>query len=212
MQPLTTYYISQGDGRTLGPYRKDTLIANGLTPNTLVWRQGMSAWATANVIPELNDLLVETPPPLPVAAPEAVTLQAVQTEIINEQTVQTEVVNEQLADPLKSITKYQFPAPTWRGEAVVVLICVVFHFFFGLANKSPYYYLLLDLIGFIMCVVALVIGTNISSLNRVSYVKDTPTRIKADKLADSNGKLVCITSAIGFIIILVQTAYKGFFA
>lgn len=54
----TLYYIVI-DGDQKGPFTKDTLIASGLTPSTLVWRQGMPEWTLASELAELNDLFVE---------------------------------------------------------------------------------------------------------------------------------------------------------
>ena len=61
------YYISSADGKYKGPFKKENLIANGLKPETLVWRQGQASWLPARDMPEIADLLVATPPPLAMA-------------------------------------------------------------------------------------------------------------------------------------------------
>jgi hypothetical protein len=38
-----------------------------LTPETLVWKQGMAAWAPAAQVDELSPLFAAAPPPLPPA-------------------------------------------------------------------------------------------------------------------------------------------------
>lgn len=57
------------NGKQEGPFDMATLqnlVAQGsLTPDTLVWRQGMSAWSKASETPELQNLFGATPPPLP---------------------------------------------------------------------------------------------------------------------------------------------------
>ena len=66
--PGAAFYLSD-DGKPVGPYDLNTLAAQvqqgALTRATLVWRQGMPAWAAAETIPELQSLLRATPPPLP---------------------------------------------------------------------------------------------------------------------------------------------------
>jgi membrane protease subunit (stomatin/prohibitin family) len=52
-----------------GPFDLNTLTAKvrdgSLTRATLVWKQGMSSWAPAETVPELQALLASVPPPLP---------------------------------------------------------------------------------------------------------------------------------------------------
>ena len=36
-----------------------------VTPNSLVWRQGMANWVAASNVPEINALFGAAPPPLP---------------------------------------------------------------------------------------------------------------------------------------------------
>jgi membrane protease subunit (stomatin/prohibitin family) len=62
------YYIAV-NGAQSGPHPLADLtakIAAGqFTGQTLVWKQGMSAWAAAQSVPELAGLLAAAPPPLP---------------------------------------------------------------------------------------------------------------------------------------------------
>jgi hypothetical protein len=57
------------NGQQVGPLARADLpaqIAAGtLTPQTLVWRQGMPGWAPADSVPEIAGLFAATPPPLP---------------------------------------------------------------------------------------------------------------------------------------------------
>lgn len=56
-----------------GPYSMDQLkqlVKEGvLTKQTFVWKEGMSDWANAQNVPEVNALFIPTPPPLPVMPP-----------------------------------------------------------------------------------------------------------------------------------------------
>jgi membrane protease subunit (stomatin/prohibitin family) len=49
-------------GRTQGPFTLAQLSAH-LTPETLVWRHGMSGWAPVSQVPELASLFAPPPPP-----------------------------------------------------------------------------------------------------------------------------------------------------
>lgn len=40
----------------MGPFSKESLLANGLTPDTPVWRAGMNDWRPAGQVAELSDL------------------------------------------------------------------------------------------------------------------------------------------------------------
>ena len=49
------YYMIIGGAQT-GPFNKEQLLYNGLTPQTPVWREGMQNWIPAEQLPELSDL------------------------------------------------------------------------------------------------------------------------------------------------------------
>ncbi|MEZ2446052.1 SPFH domain-containing protein [Chitinophaga sp. RCC_12] len=57
------------DGKQSGPFDADQLrqlaAAGSLNAQTLVWKNGMAAWAAANTVPELAPVLATVPPPLP---------------------------------------------------------------------------------------------------------------------------------------------------
>ena len=62
------YYIVLG-GQQAGPFDKNTLkllVEKGqLTKESLVWKSGMAGWEAAGSQNELNDLWMQTPPPIP---------------------------------------------------------------------------------------------------------------------------------------------------
>ena len=61
------------NGQTMGPYDMNTLaqmVQNGqLTPQSQVWRQGMSGWAAAGTVQELGGLFAQNAPPPPPPPP-----------------------------------------------------------------------------------------------------------------------------------------------
>lgn len=62
------FYVAE-NGKQGGPYDLATLSAKvhegSLVRNTLVWKQGMAAWAAGDTVPELQNIFAAVPPPLP---------------------------------------------------------------------------------------------------------------------------------------------------
>ena len=59
------YYIAS-NGQNLGPYSVEQLAQQRITPDTMLWTQGMPNWAPASQIPELKQLfsgIQQTPVP-----------------------------------------------------------------------------------------------------------------------------------------------------
>lgn len=65
-----TFYFMLVDGKQLGPIGEDELLANGLTANTYVWRNGLTNWVQAYKIKELSILLKRKTDPLVVEVPD----------------------------------------------------------------------------------------------------------------------------------------------
>lgn len=63
------YYYADKD-QQLGPFSFDELKTKRLKKKTLVWTDGLSEWTFAENIPELHDILISEPPPLPAKAKE----------------------------------------------------------------------------------------------------------------------------------------------
>jgi hypothetical protein len=57
------------DGQQVGPLGMDQLrqqaAAGQITPQTLVWKQGMANWTPAGQVMELNSVFGAAPPPIP---------------------------------------------------------------------------------------------------------------------------------------------------
>jgi membrane protease subunit (stomatin/prohibitin family) len=66
------FHVDMGGGQSGGPFNVAQLQAglanNQINPTTLVWSQGMAAWAPANTVPALQALFA-TPPPMPPPPP-----------------------------------------------------------------------------------------------------------------------------------------------
>ena len=98
------YYISKNDGKYIGPFKKDQLIANGLDLDDLVWRQGLSGWIPANQLPELSDIIGDVPPPMEITlGPERAQQPLVQP--IQQTTQQSYGTNAKIKTQLEQLNK-----------------------------------------------------------------------------------------------------------
>ena len=64
MEINAVYYLDH-DRQRQGPVRADELAARGVTPDTLVWMQGMKTWVQAREVPELAPYLASAAPAAP---------------------------------------------------------------------------------------------------------------------------------------------------
>ncbi len=62
--PAAEWFITR-DGKNFGPFALNQLLANGLTPQSHVWRSGLSGWQLAAQVPDLAVLFQVPPPPAP---------------------------------------------------------------------------------------------------------------------------------------------------
>ena len=67
--PAAAQFFIGANGQQTGPFDAVTLSAKRrageFTPQTLVWKAGMAAWAAADSVPELHAVFASAPPPLP---------------------------------------------------------------------------------------------------------------------------------------------------
>lgn len=258
------YYIALPHSQKAGPMKKEALLANGLKPDSLVWREGLTTWVAAKDLHELDDLFFEVPPPLPPSSGETpppleITLgssttlhhtsqqAATQDDVLRQQLEQLNKEKEEIKNLLeqkkaakkeklaaartqylakrdekkkqeekekkktlqqaKKKTKYDYPVCDWRNESIWLLAFVIIHASLAIFGLTRFFYLYLDIVGAVMSVIGIVIGIKIRKLNAISYKKGSDSRLKAEPLGHFNGIFVSTTAAIGFLIILVQSAY-----
>ncbi|MBR5030988.1 MAG: DUF4339 domain-containing protein [Muribaculaceae bacterium] len=237
------YYLSKNDGLFTGPFAIDQLIANGLERDTLVWREGLAAWFPAYQLPELNEIIAETPPPIevtlshtaneeqqPLPQAPAVIQPAVNknvaevvkkaqpkpavkangdvnTQVTKKKTTAVTTEKKKEKEKKKTKTKYDHPVAPWFNESIWLLAFVIIHAILGLTKTTTFEYIYLDLLGAALSITGIVIGMKIKNLNKVSYAKGSATRNVAENLSKINGYLVSATAAIGFLVILVQSAH-----
>ena len=67
---MAQYYLAK-NGQKAGPFTIEQLVQNGLTPESLVFTQGMTAWTKASEVAELASVLKPTPAPQPAPAAPA---------------------------------------------------------------------------------------------------------------------------------------------
>lgn len=71
---MKQYYLVK-DNQQMGPFPIDQLLGNGLTPQSLVWCEGMANWTQASQVPDLAPLFAPQQPPTPVPTPTPVPAQ-----------------------------------------------------------------------------------------------------------------------------------------
>lgn len=105
-------------------------------------------------------------------------------------------------------TKYNYPVADWRNEAIWLLAFVLIHALIEVCgDKINFTYIYLDIVGALMSITGIITGMKIRELNKISYEKNSEPRLLAEKLGYFNGIFVSATAAIGFLIVLVQSAY-----
>lgn len=69
---MAQYYLAV-NGQQVGPLDVNQLISSGMTPNSMVWTEGMANWTQASSVPELAHLFAAPAspayPPAPAPAP-----------------------------------------------------------------------------------------------------------------------------------------------
>lgn len=60
---MSNWYYVNANGQQVGPVSLESLAGAGLTPNTMVWTDGMSQWVTAGSVQQLSHLFGAVPPP-----------------------------------------------------------------------------------------------------------------------------------------------------
>ena len=68
---MENYFYLNEQNEQKGPVTPEELIRNGITKNTMVWKNGMAQWMQAGEVPEINQLFTSatTPPPYPPVPP-----------------------------------------------------------------------------------------------------------------------------------------------
>ena len=102
---LTNIFYLSPTREKKGPVNEDQLKAANISPDTLVWMPGLSAWTPAKQVPQIAALLPQpepAPAPAPAPAPnpapvqpQVVITQPVQPQVAKPQPVQPQVVNTQ---------------------------------------------------------------------------------------------------------------------
>ncbi len=221
------YYISNNYEQYSGPFAIDQLIANGLKRDSLVWRDGFTAWLPAWQVQELAGIIGNTPPPLeitlqnvqvPKRAPAVSKVRTAQkAPAISKESIakkptaakkeQTSKKPTTAAKTKKNKGKRSYPVASWLPEAVALLIFIAIHASMALAGWTIWEYIYLDALGAVLCIIAIAIGAKIKALNKVSYENGSASRFQAERRSKFNGFFVSTLAAIGFLIILVQSAH-----
>ena len=136
---LTNIFYLSPSREKKGPVNEDQLKAANISPDTLVWMPGLSAWTPAKQVPQIAALLPQpepAPAPAPAPAPKPAPVQPqvvitqpvqpqvakpqpVQPQVVNTQPVQPQVVNTQPVQPQVVNTQPVQPQPVYAQPQVV---------------------------------------------------------------------------------------------
>ena len=126
---LTNIFYLSPTREKKGPVNEDQLKAANISPDTLVWMPGLSAWTPAKQVPQIAALLPQpepAPAPAPAPAPkpapvqpQVVITQPVQPQVAKPQPVQPQVVNTQPVQPQVVNTQPVQPQPVYAQPQVV---------------------------------------------------------------------------------------------
>lgn len=146
---LTNIFYLSPTREKKGPVNEDQLKAANISPDTLVWMPGLSAWTPAKQVPQIAALLPQpepAPAPAPAPAPkpapvqpqvvitqpvqpqvakpqpvqpQVVNTKPVQPQVVNTQPVQPQVVNTQPVQPQVVNTQPVQPQPVYAQPQVV---------------------------------------------------------------------------------------------
>ena len=59
---MENYFYLNEKNEQKGPVSPEELISNGVTRNTLVWKNGMAQWTPAGEVPEISKLFTNEAP------------------------------------------------------------------------------------------------------------------------------------------------------
>ncbi len=142
---MAQYYLVK-DGQRVGPLAIDQLTQYGLTPETLVWTDGMTDWVQASQIPEVAALLAPKPAPAPAPAPQpapAPAPQPVQQPQPQYQAPQPQYQQPQpqYQQPYQQAAMGNYVATPQLGFMDAVKICLKKYFDFnGRARRSEFWW------------------------------------------------------------------------
>ena len=152
---MAQYYIGKNNQR-LGPFPVESLLANGLTPDSLVWCSGMPGWQKATDVPEVAALFAPQQPPQPQYAPPAQGYQQPQYQQPYQQPPYGQYgyggvdYKQQMSD--QYFATYGYRPQMEFGESIKVCFNK-FAEFTGRARRSEYwwFYLFAQLVGSVTC-------------------------------------------------------------
>lgn len=87
---MSQYYYVTSSNQQAGPYDLNALVAQGITPQTLVWKEGLSGWVPAAQVPEVAAALRQqsapgggqVPPPVSAGKPTDMLVWAILSTVL----------------------------------------------------------------------------------------------------------------------------------
>lgn len=195
---MSIQYFIISDGQQKGPYPKEVPTMQGVTPETFVWREGMSGWEKASALPELADLFVEesafgayAQPEQPYQQPQ----QPYQQPQYGQQPYQQQYVQPPYQQPYRQgymPGNYGAAYTNWMPWAIVTTVVNV---------------LIGNIIGLVFSIIGIVQSSNANSAYSVG---DTVRGDSANKSARTMTLISIGTIALGILAIVLLVVFIGF--
>ena len=129
---MKQYYLVKAN-QQLGPFAVEQLLGNGLTPQSLVWCEGMANWAQASQVPELAPLFAPQQPQTPAPAPAPVQHQQ---PVAPQAPAQPQYQQSQYQQPQYQQPQYQQPQyqqPVAGGQSPQNIFKIILYVLLGLS-------------------------------------------------------------------------------
>ena len=204
---MAQYYLAK-DGQRIGPLSVEQLLQNGLTPESLVWTDGMTDWAPAGNIAELANAMAPAPAPQPVQQPQPLFQQP------QPQYQQPQYQQPQYQQPQYQQPQYQqqamgnYVATPQLGFMDAVKKCFKnYANFNGRARRSEFWWFWLAcyIIQFIF-MIPLKIFTGMTESYRAEAFSSGTTLSQLGELADKESFSTTMTLIFGIIFAIVMLA------
>lgn len=176
------YYIVV-NGAQAGPFTKQALALQPITPSTLVWTAGLPEWVKISTLPELADLLAPAPQAAPAPQPYQ---QPAPQQPAPQQPYQQPAPQQPYQNPYQQQPGYPGGAirQNWMPWAVTATV-----------------------LGFLFSCVGLIFGiiaiNNASKANKFYQIGDDFNGDAANKSAKSNTIIALVIAGVGLIINII---------
>ena len=199
---MNEYYYLDYTNQRQGPVSEQELLAAGISPTTLVWKQGMSNWTAASEVPELAAFFPAEPTAAEAPQPELQQPQQSQRPYAQPQQPQQPYAQPQ--QPYGPQPQQPYAPQSQYGPQTPIGGQPYAQPSFG---PPPDNYLVWAILSTICCcfpagVVSIVYSTKVNSLYRMGQVR------QAEEAAENAKKWACISAGISCAMFVLSLVFS----